>query len=287
MSKFGSQSYYGSAFRQFIWRLGRKIYCWVRNDLTRGPESNGEYELLRYFLQHTPKGGILIDIGAHRGEWSRQALNVSKAANRGGVYIHAFEPSSDSFRRLQGLFHSEPIILNNFAVSNMSGRAQLFVRGAFCGVNSVYEQNGGIPEEIEAIHLDEYAVQQNLDHIDFVKCDTEGHDFYVMQGASRLLTSGKIAIWQFEYNHRWIDARCYLKDVFDFIRGKSYWIGKLSARGVEIYEDWHPELERYFETNFVLIHRNCTTILEIAAVSKFGPSNVPIPVSAEGDRGCD
>ncbi|HEX6912929.1 MAG TPA: hypothetical protein VF142_21145 [Longimicrobium sp.] len=60
---------------------------------------------------------------------------------------------------------------------------------------------------------------------------------------------------QFEYNHRWVYARHFLKDVFDLMRGMPYAVGKLTPAGVELYDDWHFELERFFENNFLVLHR--------------------------------
>ncbi len=285
MKKFGSPDYYGSGFRRLLWRFGRKLYCWARNDLTQGPENNGEYQFLHVFLKTSQAPVTLVDIGANKGEWVSEALSGAKALGK-ETATHIFEPSNDSFLRLQKLFQSSAIRLNKAAVSDTTGTTRLFVRGTLCGINSLYADDGGIPEEIHTLTLDDYVAEQGLDRLDFVKSDTEGHDFYVMQGAKHLLGAGKVTIWQFEYNHRWINARCYLKDVFQFMADKPYLIGKLSNRGIEIYPEWHPELEHYFETNFVLIHKDCEAIRKIAAVSRFGPCNVPIPETPAQDCAC-
>lgn len=285
MKKFGSPDYFGSVFRRFLWRFGRKIYCWARNDLTQGPENNGEYRLLHVFLASSQAPVTLVDIGANKGEWTSEALSGAKARGKETV-IHIFEPSNDSFLLLQKLFQSPAIRLNKAAVSDTTGMTRLFVCGPLCGINSLYADKSGVPEEIQTLTLDDYVDAQRITALDFVKSDTEGHDFCVMQGARRLLSAGKVTVWQFEYNHRWINARSYLKDVFQFMADKPYLIGKLSNRGIEIYPEWHPELEHYFETNFVLIHKDCEAIRKIAAVSRFGPSNVPMPENAAQDCAC-
>jgi hypothetical protein len=64
-----------------------------------------------------------------------------------------------------------------------------------------------------------------------------------------------VEVWQFEYNHRWLAEKRCLKDVFKFIADKPYRLGKLYNNGIEIYDKWHPELERFFEANYVLIKR--------------------------------
>ena len=59
---------------------------------------------------------------------------------------------------------------------------------------------------------------------------------------------------QFEYNYLWIYSRHYFKDVFDFIKGTGYCVGKITPGGVELYEQWHPELDRFIAGNYLLLH---------------------------------
>ncbi len=77
----------------------------------------------------------------------------------------------------------------------------------------------------------------------------------VLFGIQGLIESERILVIQFEYNLRWIYSRHYLKDVFDFISGHPYKIGKITSETIEVYERWHPELEKFFEGNYLLIHQ--------------------------------
>ena len=95
-----------------------------------------------------------------------------------------------------------------------------------------------------------------------IKIDTEGNDLRVIQGAVDLLRNGKVGVVQFEYNHRWIYSRSYLKDVFDLVRDTPYRIAKVCSTSLEVYVEWHPELERFFETNYALVHERLTDQLK-------------------------
>ena len=68
-----------------------------------------------------------------------------------------------------------------------------------------------------------------------MKIDTEGHDLTVLRGARTLLADHRVAVVQFEYNHRWVFARAFLRDAFDFLASLGYLVGKLTPKGVEFY----------------------------------------------------
>src|SRR5262249_43941385 len=83
---------------------------------------------------------------------------------------------------------------------------------------------------------------------------------------------------QFEYSFHWINSRTYLKDVFDLVRDTPYAVAKVCPEGLEVYAEWHPELERYFEANYALVHTRLLSGLGCRAV-RIGDSNTVEPVA--------
>ena len=69
---------------------------------------------------------------------------------------------------------------------------------------------------------------RTIKHFGLVEIDTEGHDLRVIEGAKGLLTAGGIDVIQFEYNHRWIASRCFLRDVFQLMTPLEYRIGRVT-----------------------------------------------------------
>jgi hypothetical protein len=125
------------------------------------------------------------------------------------------------------------------------------------GTNSLYENERG-PDtrrvEIRTMTADGYCRARGIETVHFMKCDTEGHDLFVLLGATELFRQERILVCQFEYNSRWVYSRSYLKDVFDFLKGTAYRLGKITPGCVELYKHWHPELERFFEGNYLIVH---------------------------------
>jgi hypothetical protein len=141
------------------------------------------------------------------------------------------------------------------AVSDRPGELTLHLAGLRAGRNSLLELDGDSPaqvvERVPATTLDEYAAAAGIDHIHMLKVDAEGHDLAVLRGSSGLLERRAVSVAQFEYNHRWVHARHFLKDVFDLVRPLGYRVGKLTPRGVEWYSTWDPELESFVEGNYL------------------------------------
>lgn len=247
-----------SSVRSYVWRIGRRLYCLARRDYANDPKSNGEYWLLEKILSacQGEKNIVFLDIGANIGEWSKRALMGFKTHSISGQLV-AFEPARATFESLSTRFaHERQIMCKNIALSSSSRESDFHVIKPLAGINSLHPQEGASIEKVQCKTLDEILVEEGISHVTFAKCDTEGHDMKVLIGSEHALNDGRIDCFQFEYNHRWILSRNFLRDVFDFVSDKPYSLGKLYGCGIELYDHWHPELERFFETNFILLRRN-------------------------------
>jgi hypothetical protein len=115
----------------------------------------------------------------------------------------------------------------------------------------VPEANSVAQENVVTTTLDSYAEQSGVARFALVKIDAEGHDLAVLRGARTLLAEHRIAVAQFEYNHRWILGRFYLRDAFEFLLALGYRVGKVTPRGVEFYPGWDADLETFVEGNYL------------------------------------
>lgn len=269
-----------SYLRSITWRLGRRLYTLARRDSGNDPRSNGEYWLIDTVLQS--KSGnrpmALVDVGANTGEWTAYSAHALLHAKLAG-FIHAFEPAGLTFSYLKDRFKLEKMInLNHLALSDITGEADFYIVGELAGTNSLHFADSHQTEPVRLATLDAYMQEHNLAHVDMVKCDTEGHDLCVLRGAETAMREGKIDVWQFEYNHRWIANRAFLKDVFDWVADKPYRLGKLFNGGIELFDVWHPELERFFEANYVLVRRS-SALEALCQNVRFNASNALAPVA--------
>lgn len=262
--------------RSTLWRLGRKLYQYARLEGANDARQNGEYWLLDAVVARAEERALtLLDVGAHRGAWTDEALRCLDRHGRAGR-VHSFEPTPSTRQFLARRFDGESrVVLRELALSDRAGAVTFYVVGELVGINSLVDMQVGAPTTVEATTVDTYLDQNQIRRVHFLKSDTEGHDLAVLQGGARSLAEGRIDAWQFEYNARWIYARAFLRDVFELTRDKPYVLGKLHGAGVELFDAWHPELERYFETNFVLLRKG-TPLEQLGRKSSFDRSNVAV-----------
>lgn len=244
--------------RPYAWRLGRKLYMWGRGDVPNMPESNGEYWMLRKIIRTraSERPLVLFDIGCNKGEWTDHALRLCLEF-AAMVRVHTFEPETVAYRSICSRFAEQPVVTsNNLALSDHGGTMDFYVVGAMAGTNTLAYTPLATRVQVPVTTFDRYCTDRGIDHVDYVKSDAEGFDSQIIAGAREMLRAGRVGIWQFEYNSRWIEARRFIRDVFDAVKGTSYVVGKLVGAQVEIYQDWHSELDRFFEGNYLLIEQS-------------------------------
>ncbi len=152
-----------------------------------GLEKKSGFETVEMkFLQNNLKDGqTFIDIGANFGLYS---VFVDKKFNN--CNIHSFEPLPETFKIFQkNMKHNNTsnIIANNKGLS--------FEKGELYFTNDRYAGNHIVmnPKSISNLTkvnveiLDEYIKEKNIKQVDFIKCDVEGAELLVLQGAKKTI----------------------------------------------------------------------------------------------------
>ena len=142
-------------------------------------------------------GDTVIDVGANIGYYT---LLFAKLVGKTGK-VFAFEPVPENYKILKknievnGLHN---VIAVQMGISNITGTAKLY-KGKTAGSHSLIQSRYTLDEtiSIDVTTLDEYFERYD-EKIDFVKSDTEGHDFNVLQGMPRILESGVKLMIEFD-----------------------------------------------------------------------------------------
>jgi FkbM family methyltransferase len=244
----------------YVWLLGRKrFYRWnqrLLNLAVRGmgignpsPEviSAGESRFLTR-LALLPKL-LVFDVGAHVGEYASELLKLCPSAR-----IWAFEPHPASFQELQGAAENEGFVAVNMALSDASGRAELYDH-ATAAVGSAHASlHAGVIERIHhgqsTVHdvqittVDDFMTSNEINHVNLLKVDAEGHELAILRGAKHAIESSSIDVVQFEFNEMNVMSRVFFRDFYDVLPGFSFYrmvsdglvpIGAYRARTHELF----------------------------------------------------
>lgn len=170
-------------------------------DLSEGIELS--LFLFRRFQSHITQNSILkieknytiIDIGANVG---LMTLQFAKLASEGKVY--SFEPTHYALERLKINLSLNPEISNhvtviNSFVSEKSEDTPDIVAYSSWKVNGETMADNhpvhlGTPKStkgVGAVCLNDFAEKEGLDKIDFIKIDTDGHEYAVFKGADKAI----------------------------------------------------------------------------------------------------
>jgi FkbM family methyltransferase len=169
----------------------------------------GVYEeaTVRWFRSVLRPGMVVLDIGAHVGQYS--LIAASDVGPKGRV--HSFEPNPASFRRLR-----DNVEMNGFrhvsthplAVSDAEGEATLYVpEHDNLGEASLQACQPGMKEtKVRCVTIDEWARTADLGEsprIDVMKIDVQGLEGKVLQGAREVLKRFRPRI-VCEFEERWL-----------------------------------------------------------------------------------
>jgi FkbM family methyltransferase len=107
---------------------------------------------------------------------------------------------------------------------------------------------------VPLIVLDRFVKQHDIEWVDFLSIDTEGHDSRVLRGANRILE--KVRYLEFEYHSIGVWKSTSLREVIAFLEHKGhtcYWIGR--SKAWLITGCWHPSYATKRWSNIGCVNR--------------------------------
>jgi len=193
---------------------------------------------------------IAFDVGANVGDWTLAILALNPK-----THIHAFEPAITAFEKMVSRVTAPNVRLNRLGVG-VKRETLTFYEYGVSAVSTFHANEGRLPVNsypVDIVSVSEYCQENNINRIDFLKIDTEGHDFWVLQGAEPLLKEQRIEVVQFEYGPGNIDSHVLLKNVFDFLSRLPYNVFRLYPRYLLPVPTYGTELENFISVNYILV----------------------------------
>jgi len=151
--------------------------------------------------------------------------------------LHLFEPQSlcHEIIRKKNIPNST---LVPKGLSNHGGKANFFTSNTVTSEASIHERRDSAFQdsnyqmvEIEITSVDLFVRENEIDFIDFIKMDVEGHEYEILVGAQKTLSEGKVGALSFEFGSGNINSRTFFHDFWDLLTGYKYKIGRILPSG--------------------------------------------------------
>jgi len=220
--------------------------------------TNGESRVMKKLSHFDFK--VIFDVGANKGEWSSHA---SKAFSKAQIY--AFEPIPEVYSKMANTHTTNPMVTPyNLGLSDKNEEVSFNYFPSGSVFTSRYEVPGqGQLQKVKVklVKGSDFAAQNNVAQIDFLKIDTEGSDYLVLKGFENLLQNHKIRVIQFEYNMNNIISKFLLREFFELLNSHGYLVGKIYPNSVE-FADYNFKMEDFIGLNYLAVLKSETKILE-------------------------
>lgn len=202
-------------------------------------ELSGEIELIKSLNKKADGQNkfVVFDVGANHGDYCNALLKNLSINN---LEVWCFEPSPVAFGHLKIACSDNPAVrLVQIGFSNVNGTFPLYTSEPGTTTASLFplERAFNVPEKLHEFEMitvgtiDEFAEQNNIKQIDFLKLDIEGNELNALKGAEKMLKSKSIKSIQFEFGTCNIDSRTYFRD-FWFLLNQDYNIYRVVKDGL-------------------------------------------------------
>lgn len=219
----------------------------------------GEVNIIKNLIND---GDVVFDVGANCGDWTREVFIHAQPKK-----VYAFEPVPKVAHLFRENVVDERVSLHELALSNNTGERSFFYYPRCEGVcedgalSSLYQRArveslyAMESQEISVatVTLDAFCDEHEIDRIQFLKIDTEGAEWDVLQGAKGFIQNQKIDFIQFEYGQTYVDSKRTLKQIYEFLTLHGYAMFKVHVNGLVHMRWWIDSFEDFYQSNFLAI----------------------------------
>jgi FkbM family methyltransferase len=199
--------------------------------------SFSELSLIDTFKSSTSDSrSILIDVGAHEGGVTSVFVNK-------GWKVLAFEPELNNRTEFLKKFGgNKEVLCIPKAVTDHSGdKIPFYTSDTHFGIHSIkpfHDTHRAASYEVETITLKDALEKEKVDHVSFLKVDTEGADFLALKGFDWDRLNPELVMVEFMDDRSLKNFNYTHHDMADFMKGKGYacfvseW-GEIKAYGIK------------------------------------------------------
>lgn len=220
---------------------------------------HGEYQILEK-LQKIQLNTI-FDVGCNIGEWTRMARSLHPRAN-----IHMFEVNNLTFQKMiRNIPIDSGIFPNSFGLSNETKDLPLRIvpenDRVTTSVLNIHHENSIVKPGV-VVKAEQYLQYYDINYIDYLKIDTEGHEYNVLNGFLSLLQEGKVACIQFEYGFINVLTKTLLIDFYQLLSPLGYELGMIDPNHIR-FKPYNLTDENFIGPDCIAVHKSRPDIIDL------------------------
>jgi FkbM family methyltransferase len=198
---------------------------------------------------------VIFDVGANVGKWS-QRLSIAMPAAK----LYLFEPSPVCRERIALRPQLADATLIPAAVGEKAGKALLHFSQPTDGSASLHQRKDTFFEdrtytqiEVDMVTIDDVIRERQLEFVDFLKMDIEGHELFALRGAETALKEHRIGALLFEFGGGNINSLTFFRQFWELLTSAGFRIWRITPGGKPVFIDEYYEDLEYFRgvSNYV------------------------------------
>jgi FkbM family methyltransferase len=225
-------------------------------------KKSGERFFLEKLLHHNSHNHddyTIVDVGANVGNYALSAKSINS-----NVIIYAIEPMPNTYQVLTAnVSGTNGISTYNMAIGEQKGKLAMYDYGDENSSHaSIYKEvitdihsSQKVKEFfVDVVSLDEFCAVNQIENINLLKIDTEGHEYSVLLGAKRMLEEKRIEVIQFEFNEMNVVSKVFFRDFIHLLN--DYKLYRLLPSGVLPVNEYIPVQHELFAFQNIVAVKN-------------------------------
>ena len=185
----------------------------------------------------------VVDCGANFGHWTTGVRSL--IGHEAGRWV-LIEPTAELLAGLRALPNVDVIdaaageveeVRDFYVPTGPSGWMTLHQRGDSFSQGREFQKR-----QVRVVRIDAQLEQREIERVDYMKMDVEGHEIFALRGLGRYIEERRILAFSFEFGSANVNSRTFFRDFWEMLDPLGYEISRIAPGGVRV------PIRSYYET---------------------------------------